>query len=162
MLKNVNDCLVSLSNALEEQESLLLNAQRDAMRQCKENEQRQSNVRWLAISLFLFPSLSLLSDDDTNSSVTTHDILQSSVEYDMDDLSTSNDLDDKDNQSVRDFDHDSTPNFGNEDNCRHFDFEDTMCNCCNSLDERDAECRQDFSHVEGNKGFIFFRYCHAQ
>ena len=156
MLKNVNDCLVSLSNALEEQERLLLNAQRDTMRQCKENEQRQSNVRWLAISLFLFPSLSLLSDDDTNSSVTTHDILQSSVEYDMDDLSTSNDLDDKDNQSVRDFDHDSTPNFGNEDNCRHFDFEDTMCNCCNSLDERDAKCQQDFSHVEGNKGFIFF------
>ncbi len=38
MLKNVNDCLVSLSNALEEQESLLLNAQRDAMRRCEENE----------------------------------------------------------------------------------------------------------------------------
>ena len=38
MLKNVNDCLVSLSNDLEEQESLLLNAQRDAMRRCEENE----------------------------------------------------------------------------------------------------------------------------
>jgi len=89
MLKDVNDCLVSLSSALEEQESLLLNAQREAMRRCGENEQKQSNVRWLAISLLLFPSLSVLSDDDTNHSVTTHDIPQPSVEYDMDDLSNS-------------------------------------------------------------------------
>jgi len=58
MLKDVNDCLVSLSSAVEEQESLRLNAQREATRRCGTNEQKQSNVRWLAISLLLFPSLS--------------------------------------------------------------------------------------------------------
>jgi hypothetical protein len=105
--------------------------------------------------------LSSLSDDDTTNSITTHDIPQSSVEYDMDYLSNTNDLDDEDcgrntNQSLCDFDDDSTPHFGDEDDCRHFDFEDTMCNCCNSPDGEDAECQQDFSHVEGNKGFGFF------
>ena len=40
--------------------------------------------------------LSSLSDDDTTNSITTHDIPQSSVEYDMDYLSNTNDLDGED------------------------------------------------------------------
>ena len=163
MLKDVNDCLVSISSALEEQECLRLNAQREATMRCGENEQKQSNVRRLAISLLLFPSLSLLSDDETNS-VTTHDNQQPSVEYDMDDLSNTNvanDLDNEDcgpntNLPVCGFDDDSTPNFEDQDECRHFTFEDTSCNCRDSFGGENAECQQDFSHVEGNKGFGFF------
>ncbi len=95
MLRSVSDALVSLTNAFEKVESLQLRAQMEAMRQCEENKQKQSNVRWLAMSLLLFPLLSLLSDENDNS-VITHDIPLSGAEYDMGDLGNNNDLEDED------------------------------------------------------------------
>ncbi len=166
LVKNVSDALVSLSNSLEERESLGQRAQREAMRQCDKDARKESSIRWLAMSLLLFPSLSSLSDDYDNG-YSTDDIPMAGDEYDMDNLGSSpDDEDDKRGMILTinnvevisppacDGHHVSSPDLEVEER-RHF--EDDMCGFCSDTDCEDEECRSvDFSHVEGNKGFGLF------
>ncbi len=166
MLKNVNDALMRLSNSLEERESLRQRAQREATRQCDDDSRKESTVRWLSMSLLLFPSLSSLSNDYDNGD-TTDDIPLAGDEYDMDNLGSSPDDEDDERAMISTINnvdvtpppacdgHDgSSPDL--EDEERRL-FEDDMCGFCSNTDWEDEECRPvDFSHVEGNKGFGLF------
>jgi len=57
------------------------------------------------------------------------------------------------NQPACDEDNGVSPDLEDE-SCRHFDCE--MYDFCSGLDWEDEECRSDFSHFQGNKGFGLF------